>query len=146
MKVNISGKSLAPIGKGAIKQQDEPGTFTKISKTQSQYNFGEKKFLVDAEKNSVTELQFTYPENGFSVECKTNSYGHIVKLEGKEVGKIHFQLKNIRTDQNIAAVVKELVIGNESYQQGLGVWNNSLQKWETVDSEEVVALIGWLKE
>jgi len=101
---------------------------------------------VDAEKNSVTELQFTYPENGFSVECKTNSYGHIVKLEGKEVGKIHFQLKNIRTDQNIAAVVKELVIGNESYQQGLGVWNNSLQKWETVDSEEVVALIGWLKE
>jgi hypothetical protein len=91
-------------------------------------------------------MQFTNPENGFSVECKDNPYGHIIKLNGKEVGKQHFQLKNIKTAENIAGIVKELVIGTESYQQGLSVWNNSKQAWESVDAEDVVALIGWMKD
>ncbi len=146
MKVSIDTKASVPVGKASIKQQNEAATFTKISKTQAQYNFGEKKFLVDVEKNSVAEMTFTNPENGFSVECKDNPYGHIIKLNGKEVGKHHFQVKNLRTEQNIAAIVKELVVGTESYQQGLSVWNNSKQAWESVDAEEVVALIGWLKD
>lgn len=146
VKVSIDTKASVPVGKVNIKQQNEQPGFTKISKTQAQYNFGEKKFLVDVEKNSVTEMQFTNPENGFSAECKNNPYGHIIKLNGKEVGKHHFQLKNLRTEQNIAAIVKELVVGAESYQQGLSVWNNSTQKWENVDAEEVIALIGWIKE
>ena len=146
MKVSIDSKASVALGKAAIKQQNEAASFTKISKTQAQYNFGEKKFLVDAEKNSVTEMPFTNPENGFSAECKNNPYGHIIKLNGKEISKHHFQLKNLKTEQNIAAIVKELVIGTESYQQGLAVWNNNTQKWENVDAEEVVALIGWIKE
>jgi hypothetical protein len=146
MKVNIDSKASVPVGKAAIKQQNEQASFTKISKTQAQYNFGEKKFLVDVEKNTVTEMLFTNPENGFSVECKDNPYGHIIKYNGKEVTKQHFQIKNIRTEQNIAAIVKELVVGTESYQQGLYVWNNGLQKWESVDAEEVIALIGWMKD
>jgi len=146
VKVNIDSKASVPLGKAAIKQQNEPYTFTKISGTQAVFNFGEKKFMIDADKKTVTEMQFTYPENGFSAECKTNAYGHIIKLNDKEIGKQHFQLKNIKTEQNIAAIVKELKIGEESYQQGLGVWNNSSQKWETVDAEEVIALIGWIKD
>ncbi|MBP7809614.1 MAG: hypothetical protein KA163_10000 [Bacteroidia bacterium] len=146
VKVSIDTKASVPVGKAAIKQQNEAASFTKISKTQAQYNFGEKKFLVDVEKNTVTEMLFTNPENGFSAECKTNPYGHIIKLNGKEVGKYHFQVKNLRTEQNIAAIVKELVVGTESYQQGLSVWNNSKQAWERVDAEEVIALIGWIKE
>lgn len=146
IKVSIDSKASVPVGKAAIKQQNEAAYFTKISKTQAQYNFGEKKFLVDVEKNTVTEMQFTNPENGFSAECKSNPYGHVIKLNGKEVGKHHFQLKNLKTEQNIAAIVKELVVGTESYQQGLSVWNHSKQAWESVDAEEVVALIGWIKE
>jgi hypothetical protein len=146
MKVSIDTKASVPVGKVTIKQQNEAASFTKISKTQAQYNFGEKKFLVDVEKNTATEMQFTNPENGFTAECKNNPYGHIIKLNGKEVGKHHFQVKNLKTEQNIAAIVKELVVGTESYQQGLSVWNNSKQAWESVDAEEVVALIGWIKE
>lgn len=146
MKVNIDSKAVVPIGKGSIQQQNEPGTFTKINKTQAVYNFGEKKFMVDADKKTAAELLFTYPENGFSAECKNNSYGHIIKLNDKEIGKQHFQLKNMKTEQNIAAIVKELVIGTDSYQQGLAVWNNNLQKWEPVDAEDVIALIGWIRD
>jgi hypothetical protein len=146
VKVSIDTKASVPVGKASIKQQNEQPSFTKISKTQAQYNFGEKKFIVDVEKNTVTELQFTNPENGFSVECKTQPYGHIIKYNGKEVAKQHFQIKNLRTEQNIAVIVKELVVGTESYQQGLSVWNHSKQAWQSVDAEEVVALIGWIKE
>jgi hypothetical protein len=42
--------------------------------------------------------------------------------------------------------VKELIVGEESYQQGLGVWNSNKQMWERVDAEDVLVLAGWIKE
>lgn len=146
VKVTIESKAQIVIGKAVIKQQNELGYFTKLSKSQLEYTFGDKKFIIDLEKNTVTESLFTSPENGFTVECKKNSYGHIVRLDGKDIGKYHFQLKNFKTEQSIAAIVKELIIGTDSYQQGMTVWNNGKPGWEPVDCEDVVALIGWIKE
>lgn len=146
IKINTESKSSAVIGKAAIKQQNIPGIFSPLDKTQIQYIFGDKIFVIDTEKNTLNELLFTSPENGFSVECKTNSYGHIIRLNDKEIGKQHFQLKNFKTEKEIAALVKELVVGKESYQQGLSVWNNSKKAWVSVDAEDVVALIGWIKD
>jgi hypothetical protein len=146
VKVSIDTKATSVIGKGVIQQQNIVGSFQNLSKGQSQYTFGDKKFLVDADKTTVTELQFSSPENGFSVECKNNSYGHIIRLNGKDIGKHHFQLKNFKTGEDISGLVKELVVGTESYQQGIAVWNNSKPGWENVDADEVLALIGWIKE
>lgn len=109
--MNVDTKTQTIIGKATIKPQNELGFFTKINNGLLQYSFGEKRFLLDIEKNTVTELLFSHPENNFSVECKTNSYGHIIKLNGKEIGKYHFQLKNFKCDNNIAGIVKELVVG-----------------------------------
>jgi hypothetical protein len=144
--MNADSKLQTVIGKITIKQQAEAGTFTVISKTLFQYNFGERKFLIDLEKNATTEILFTNPDYNFSVELKNNSYGHLIKLNGTEIGKQHFQLKNFKADQHIAALVKELVVGPDSYQQGIMVWNNTKPGWEPVDCEDVVALIGWIKE
>jgi len=146
VKINVDTKSSTVVGKGTIKQMNDMPEFIKLSTTQAIYNYGDKKFMIDADKNTVSELLFTNPENNFSVECKLNSYGHIVKLNGKDIGKLHFQLKNFKTDKDIAVIVKELVVGTESYQQGLGVWNNTKQSWATVDAEDVVALVGWISE
>jgi hypothetical protein len=146
VKINVNSRATSVIGKGPIKMQMEPGSFTKLSNTEALFNFGDKKFLVDAGKSTVTELQFTKPENGFSAECKQNSYGHILKLNDKEIGKYHFQLKTLKTEKDIAAIVKELVVGTESYQQGLAVWNNDRQVWESVDAEDVASIVGWIKE
>jgi hypothetical protein len=146
VKMNVDTKTQTIIGKATIKPQNELGFFTKINNGLLQYSFGEKRFLLDIEKNTVTELLFSHPENNFSVECKTNSYGHIIKLNGKEIGKYHFQLKNFKCDNNIAGIVKELVVGTDSYQQGMAVWNNTKPGWEAIDCEDVVALIGWIKD
>jgi hypothetical protein len=37
-------------------------------------------------------------------------------------------------------------MGTDSYQQGLGVWNFNKQKWESVDCEDVLTLIGFINE
>jgi hypothetical protein len=146
VKVNLTTRANSVVGKGIIKQQNLVGFFTEINPTLATYMFGDKKFLIDLSKNSVTELQFTYPEDGFAIECKNQPYGHIIKLNDKEIGKYHFQLKNMRTAPNIMGLVKELTVGADSYQQGLAVWNNNKPGWEKVDAEDVITLIGWIKD
>lgn len=146
VKLNIDSKSSTVIGKGVIRPQSELATMTKLSNDQLLYVIGEKQFTIDLTKNVVTEILFTVPQNGFTAECMKKGYGRLIKLNDKEIGKNHFQLKNFKTENNIAAIVKELVIGTDSYQQGMSVWNNSKPGWESVDCEDVVALIGWIKE
>jgi len=145
-KVNVDSKTNTAIGKIVIKPEAQPATVDKLSKDQAVVFLGSKQILVDLAANTVTDQQFTKPSNGFSYECKTNSYGHVVKLNDKEVGKFHFQPKNFKAEKNIAAMVKEITMGEESYQQGIGVWNNTKPGWESVDAEDVLILVGWVNE
>jgi hypothetical protein len=145
-KVNVESKSNSLIGKVAVKPESQIAQVQKASNTQAIFFFGSKQILIDIAANTVTDLQFTKADHGFSFECKTNSYGHIVKLNDKDIGKYHFQPKNFKTETNIASIVKELVVGSESYQQGMAVWNFNKQGWESVDSEDVLTLVGWIKE
>jgi len=145
-KVNVDSKSNTLVGKVAIKADAQNAQIQKVSNTQALFFIGSKQILIDVAANTVSDLQFTKPSDGFSYECKTNSYGHLVKLNDKDVGKYHFQPKNFKTENNIASLVKELVVGPESYQQGMAVWNANKQGWENVDSEDVLTLVGWVKE
>lgn len=145
-KVNADTKASTLVGKVAIKPETTAAKLQKLSNTQALLFYGSKQILIDASANTVTDLVFTNSTNGFSAECKSNTYGRIIKLNEKEVGKQHFQLKNFKTENNISAVVKELIMGTESYQQGLGVYNYNKPGWETVDAEDVLTLVGFIKE
>ncbi|MBA3665601.1 MAG: hypothetical protein H0W61_15550 [Bacteroidetes bacterium] len=145
-KVTVGSKSSMVIGKVAIKSEKEPAKIEKINNKQTVMHLGSRQILIDLGAGTVTDQAFSFPSNGFSYECKTNAYGHIVKLNDKEVGKFHFQTKNFKTENNIAALVKELIVGEDSYQQGLGVWNNGKPGWEKVDAEDILILAGWIKE
>lgn len=145
-KINVDSKSSTLVGKVAIKPETTAANLVKIDNKQALMLLGSKQIFIDAGANSVLDLLFCRPSDGFSYECKNNSYGHIVKLNEKEIGKFHFQLKNFKTEKNIAALVKELIMGEESYQQGMSVWNASKQAWDKVDSEDVLTLAGWITE
>lgn len=145
-KVNADSKVVSVIGKASIKIEAAPASIIKIDSKQYLMTFGSKQLLIDLEANTVTDQLFSKPSNGFSYEVKTNSYGHIVKLNDKEVGKFHFQTKNFKTEKNIAGLVKELIMGADSYQQGMGVWNISKQAWQTVDCEDVLTMVGFINE
>ena len=85
-------------------------------------------------------------DNNFSVEVLPKSTGRAIFYKGKETGKNHFDLKNFKASANYAAIVKEIVMGDESYQQGLAVYNVAKGKWENIDAEDVASLVGWIKK
>jgi len=57
-----------------------------------------------------------------------------------------FQLKNFKSSDKTVALVKELIVGTESYQQGMAVWNYEQMKFEKVDADEVLTMAGWINE
>lgn len=145
-KVNVDSKNSSLIGKVALENELHAAELIMVKSDQFLMRFGTKQINIDLKAEKVTELDYCNPDNGFSYECKKNKYGHIVKLNNKEIGKFQFELSTFVTGNNIAGFVQELVIGPESYQQGIMVWNNTKQKWETVDSDEVLSMVGWIKD
>lgn len=146
IKLAIDTKVTSVLGTIIIVPSATAATFTKTGKMQGIYQIGAKQILLDATNGTATELAYTPPVNGFSAECKSNSYGRIIRLNDKDIGKYHFQLKNFKSGGNMAGIVKELLIGAESYQQGIAVWNFTKKGWENVDAEDVLSLVGWIKE
>lgn len=145
-KVNVDSKSNTLIGKTALSIEKEVGELTKLNADQLLMRFGEKQIIIDLKLSTVSDLEFCPPIQDFSYECKKKPYGHMVKLNNKDIGKFQFETSRFAAGKNIAAFVKELKIGEESYQQGLMAWNNNTQKWEPVDADEVLSMIGWINE
>lgn len=147
-KVNVDTKASTPMGKLPFKPGTNAPIITKEDKNVTTINYGEKLVAVNAKNDKVEELGFTYPINGFAAEVKASPQGRRILLanNSKELGKYHFQLKNFKTNDKTIAVVKELIVGTESYQQGMAVWNFDQLKFEKVDAEEVLTLCGWINE
>lgn len=145
-KVNVDSKKTTLIGKMPLGMEIGLAELIKINSDQVVFKLGNHQFFIDLDSETITDLEYTKPVYGFSYECKHNpKYGHAISLYGKEVGKFQFLPKNFAAGDNIAGFVKEMVIGHESYQQGMMVWNAMKQKWVAVDSDEVLTLIGWIK-
>ena len=61
-------------------------------------------------------------------------------------GKQALRLEKFKASDNYAALLREVVMGEETYQQGIAVYSTALMKWESIDGEEVAAMVGWLKK
>ncbi|MCU0361053.1 MAG: hypothetical protein MUF75_10115 [Bacteroidia bacterium] len=144
-KVNVDTKNAERIGSVDIAEEYGTAEFLNLTTDQVIFKLGNKQVFIDMESGSISEQSFTKPENGFSFQCKPNpKVGRSIKLYGNEIGQYHFDSRNFVAGSNIAAFVREMRIGEDSYQQGLMVWNGTRKKWEAVEAEEVLALIGWI--
>lgn len=143
--VNVESKKSKVIGSLDIRNEIGYAELEKISSEQVIFKLGSKYAFLDLEAGSMEEQSYTRPSYGFSFVCKADpKTGRAISLYGKAAGTFHFEPQNFVSSENIAALVKEMKIGQERYQQGLAVWNHSRQKWEMVDAEEVLCLLGWL--
>lgn len=111
-----------------------------------EFYFKDKLYLINPAKETMLLSNYREMDTNFSVEVEAKPTGRGIWYKGKEIGKNHFEINNFKASSNYAAIVKELVMGDESYQQGLVVYSINKAKWENVDAEEVVALIGWIKQ
>lgn len=140
------------------KTSKELGSFNSLSTTTSAYQltkglngavefyFKDKLYIINPIKETMLMSNYKEVDGSFSIEVDAKSNGRAVFYKGKDAGRNHFQLNNFKSTSNFAAIVKEIVMGDESYQQGLAVYNVNKNKWENIDAEEVAALVGWIKQ
>jgi len=145
-RMNVDTKEVTLIGKIAMSKERIPASLTKITKDQLILWMGNKQIFIDLTASTVSLMDSSKPDHGFTYEFKTDPKGRVVKLNGKDIGKFHFETRNFTAGDNTAAFLKELMIGADSYQQGLMVWNFTKQGWDHVDADEVLTLAGWVKE
>ncbi len=110
-----------------------------------EFYFKNKLYCINPAKETMLLSNYKEIDKNFSVEVEPKSTGRTIYYKGKEIGKNHFEIKNFKTSSNYAALVKEVVMGDESYQQGMSVYNVSKSKWESIDGEDVVSMVGWIK-
>lgn len=146
VKYNLQTRSAKEIG--TFNSSSSLSSNFKFIKTKTplvEFYFKDKLYLINPAKETMLPTNYKECDAGFSIELSPKPTGRGVWFKGKEIGRNHFEPKNFKSCANYAAIVKELVMGDESYQQGLGVYNAVTNKWENVDAEDVLSLVGWIK-
>ena len=148
VKYNLLTKTLKEIGNFNSTSNLPPAY--KLEKANGnvfvEFYFKEKLYLIHPIKETMLLSNYKEIDNNFSVENQSKSTGRSIYFKGKDIGKNHFDLNNFKASANYAAIVKEIVMGDEAYQQGLAVYNVAKNKWENIDAEDVASLVGWIKK
>jgi hypothetical protein len=145
-QISIDSKKTKLIGKLAMIKETKPAEFFNVSDSEWIMTLGERQISVDLKAQLVKELQISKAQKDFTYDCKSSTSGRAIKLKNSEIGKFYFKPTNFKVDDNIVAVLKEIVIEGETFQQGIYVWSFNTQKWAQIDSDEVLAVIGWIKD
>jgi hypothetical protein len=147
IKYDLSSKKSKVIGT-YNSTENVPATYQIVNSVDCyiEFYFKNKLYCINPSKETMIQSNFKEVDKNFSVEVKPGAKGRAVYFKGKETGRYHFDLKNFKSSSNYAALVKEIIMGDESYQQGISVFNANKMKWESVDGEEVAALVGWIKK
>ena len=125
-----------------------PATYQLVSSVDCyiEFYFKNKLYCINPTKETMLMSNYKEVDKNFSVEVEPKANGRSVYYKGKDSGRFHFDMKNFKASANYAAIVKEIIMGDESYQQGISIFNVSKLKWESVDGEEVASLVGWIKK
>jgi hypothetical protein len=146
-KVNIN-KTIEKLGEiTEIPATAESAFFELLSDGGVVYSCGKGRFLVDLKKKAVTKLLYQPIGNSFFVESDENpKYGRTVMYEIDVAGKKWCRLDNAKTISGYGAFQIEIVMGEDRYPQGVGIWNITTKKWTTLDITNLSDIVGWVEE
>ena len=147
VKYNIANKTSKVIGT-FNSTANVPATYQLVNSVDCyiEFYFKNKLYCINPAKETMLMSNYKEIDKNFSVEVEPNPKGRAVYFKGKDIGRYHFDLKNFKASPNYAVLVKEIIMGDESYQQGMSVYNVANSKWESVDGEDVASLVGWIKK
>ncbi len=147
IKYNISTKTSKTIGTFSSNTNVSPAYRLQNGWDKYvEFYFKNKLYYINPVKETMLLSNFREVDKNFAVEVELKPYGRAIYYKGKDIGKNHFQLRTFKASANYAALVKEIVMGDESYQQGLCVFNVSKMKWENINAENIASLVGWIKQ
>ncbi len=111
------------------------------------YSCGKGLFTLDFKKKVATKLLYQPIGNNFFVETDENpKYGRMVMYEIDPLGKKWCRLDNAKTISGYAAFQNEILMGEDRFPQGVGVWNTTTKKWMTLDIDNLSDIVGWVEE
>lgn len=147
VKYDISTKTAKVIGT-FNSTANVPATYELVKSVGCyiEFYFKNKLYCINPAKETMLLSNYKEMDKNFSVEVEPKPSGRAVYYKGKDIGRYHFDLKNFKSSEHHAAMVKEIIMGDESYQQGMSVYNVATAKWENIDSEDVIAIIGFIKQ
>jgi hypothetical protein len=142
--VNLEKASSKDLGKINLTAGTRQAFFEVISANFLILHLGARQVYLNLKEETLTVPAFTKPEFDFSYSLEEHPQGRSINYLGKEIGKFSFDVELFAASKNIVATVKVLSVGDEMYQQGLQVWDKTSKKWQKIDSEDVLAILGWV--
>jgi hypothetical protein len=143
VQLDLQSLNSKIIGTTSLTALVEPARFEKIGKD-IVLHAGGSQIIIDLLRNTLVFPATSVSEKGFNYAATFDPKGRSIYQNGKEIGKMIFDLKNFKVTDNMAAVLKMMVVGNETYQQGLQIWNGANHSWQRIETDEIAAIIGWL--
>lgn len=111
------------------------------------YECSGKSFSLDVENKTYTPYKWVALSSQFEAENERNkSYGHIIRFQGKEIGKLWGSVWNAPTTNDYFAVEYGAVGSNLGYPDGIKVWSSANGKWTTIELKWLNNIIGWIDE
>jgi hypothetical protein len=145
--VRLSG-SVTPIGKFPVKgpNYSQP-YFFRNRDGRIIYVCGGGAFVIDVAHKAFAPYEWIALGFGFDAERNANeSYGSIIRHEGKEIGRLWANAWHAPATDGYAAFEYGDVGSNLGYPKGIKVWSRATGKWTTINNRRLTALIGWVRE
>lgn len=120
-------------------------SFTKSLNNFVEYNFKDKYFLLNPQKETMLMLFYKDFENNFSVSVEAKPQ-RLVYLKSVEIGKGNFAIENFSVSENHAAYLAVNSVGSNNSKSQLFVYSVFKGKWEVVNSENINSIVGWIKQ
>ena len=104
-------------------------------------------FVINVEEKSYTPHEWTTLGFGFDAQTeKDPSYGHIIRYQGKEIGRLWASVWGApATDGHVAFEYGD-VGSNLGYPKGIQVWSSANNNWTTIGNMRIPRIIGWVPE
>jgi hypothetical protein len=111
------------------------------------YGCAGKSFVINVEEKSFTPHEWSTLGFGFDAETRNNpSYGHAVRFQRKEIGKLWAKVWRAPTTDGYVAFLYGEVGSNLGYPKGVKVWSSANGEWTTIDGKWFTQIIGWIRE
>jgi len=146
VKYNLLTKTTKIIGAfNSVSKIPVSYKLTKGINSYVEFYFKDKLYIINPVKETMLISNYKEIDQNYSIEVEAKAKGRAIFYKGKEIGKNHFEMNTFKTSTNYAAFLKEVVMGDESYQQGLSVYIVASAKWQNIVTIDIASVVGWIK-
>ena len=111
------------------------------------YRCCSRTFVINVEEKSYTPHEWTTLGFGFDAQTETDpSYGHVIRYQGKEVGRLWASVWGAPAIDGYVAFEYGEVGSNLGYPKGIQVWSSANSKWTIIENKRSPRIIGWIPE